>query len=456
MNLIKTFFQPLDASECRATLLLGIPIMASELVFALGPFFSTVFSAKLSTNALAAQGLVSTLFLTLCLFTWGTTSSVGVLVARHYGANQKQEAVHVLQNGLMLALLLSIPTSFILYFSTHLLTWSGQSPQVIALARPYFHAYIPGMLGLAFYAVMAEYLIGSSRSKVILWVSIVETPFNLFVQYGLVFGKFGLPHLDLNGLAWGISFTIWFTNLFMLLYVISISKGLWYKLSFTLKQTKELLRIGLPVGIMYVTETGFYIVVALLMGYINSHSLAADQVAAQFDGFFITLMWGLGQAITARVGQKIGARDLDKAKIASITGIQLGVIVILAVALLFWFFSGWIVQIDIPSNTSRAGSVFVLSTHFIQIAGFFVIVDTIRIMTTNALRAYKDTYYPMYVCFFAFWIIALLAGCLLAFPLKMQGNGLWWGLVIGNAVAAYLLLNRLYKKFKTVTLPATK
>jgi MATE family multidrug resistance protein len=42
----------------------------------------------------------------------------------------------------------------------------------------------------------------------------------------------------------------------------------------------------------------------------------------------------------------------------------------------------------------------------------------------------------------SYWGVGLVSGYVLAFPLGMKEEGLWIGLVLGLASAAFLLLNR--------------
>jgi MATE family multidrug resistance protein len=55
----------------------------------------------------------------------------------------------------------------------------------------------------------------------------------------------------------------------------------------------------------------------------------------------------------------------------------------------------------------------------------------------------QDTRVPMFITFFAYWVIAFPTGVLLSRVLNYGAQGFWFGLLLGLTVAAMLLLLRL-------------
>jgi multidrug resistance protein, MATE family len=64
------------------------------------------------------------------------------------------------------------------------------------------------------------------------------------------------------------------------------------------------------------------------------------------------------------------------------------------------------------------------------------------------LRGIGDTRAPVAINVLGFWLIGLPVSLLLAFPLGLGPPGLWWGLVIGLAVVAVVLLLRVRSRFR--------
>ncbi len=75
----------------------------------------------------------------------------------------------------------------------------------------------------------------------------------------------------------------------------------------------------------------------------------------------------------------------------------------------------------------------------------FQLVDGIQVTAAGALRGLKDTRIPLLIGILAYWVIGLPCGYTLGLVLGFGGVGLWWGFVIGLAVAAGILTWRFSK-----------
>jgi len=80
----------------------------------------------------------------------------------------------------------------------------------------------------------------------------------------------------------------------------------------------------------------------------------------------------------------------------------------------------------------------------------YQLVDSWQVTTAACLRGMQDTKVTMWITFFAYWVVAFPTGIFLSRGLKMGAQGFWFGLLIGLAVAAVLLLLRLRKREKRV------
>ena len=97
---------------------LAIPLILTSIVQSSLSFFETIFLAHLGEDVLAAGALVNWLFATLVVILFGTFSAINVLIAYKHGENDRQGIVHVLRDGLLLALILTIPT-FLLFWNIY-------------------------------------------------------------------------------------------------------------------------------------------------------------------------------------------------------------------------------------------------------------------------------------------------------------------------------------------------
>ena len=80
----------------------------------------------------------------------------------------------------------------------------------------------------------------------------------------------------------------------------------------------------------------------------------------------------------------------------------------------------------------------------------FQFCDGVQAAASGALRGLKVTQVAMRVAGFSYWVVGFPVACLLAFPLGLEGVGLWWGMVLGLTTAAVLLTARFRREVKGI------
>ena len=86
--------------------------------------------------------------------------------------------------------------------------------------------------------------------------------------------------------------------------------------------------------------------------------------------------------------------------------------------------------------------VLALTSRLLIRAAFFQIFDGLQVMAALALRGLKDTVVPLWLAALGYWVLGIGGGWLLAFPLDMGVDGLWWGMAVGLTVTGSLLTLR--------------
>ena len=96
--------------------------------------------------------------------------------------------------------------------------------------------------------------------------------------------------------------------------------------------------------------------------------------------------------------------------------------------------------------TSDLGAMAV-AVQLLPLAGAFAVFDGVQAVGLGVLRGLGDTRIPMIINLVGYWALGLPAGFLLAFTFGQGATGLWWGLVIGLAIVAVLLVYRIQVRF---------
>jgi MATE family multidrug resistance protein len=431
-------------TEIKESLLLAVPLAGAQLAQAATTFVDTVMMGILGSHILAAGALGAATFYLLLNVGSAIVSAVSPLAAEAYGAGRVAQVGRVVQQGLWLSVILAIPITVLIWHSGLLLRFLGQEPGNIVLAEEYLRAiawgYFPG-LG---FAVLKSFVSALSRPRPVIVTMIGGTMLNVAANYVLAFGKFGFPALGLAGLGWASALSLWGMFAALALYILSQPQFRAYGAFSNLHQFEskgfgELVRVGVPIGVLAGVEGGFFTFVTFLMGQLGSVTLAAHQIALQTAVVTFTIPLGISLAAMVRVGQLMGQENPQGARLAGFVNISIAGLFMAMMGILFWTVPGTIVSLYIDTADPANAAVASLAKTLLGVAAMFQIVDGIQVTAAGALRGLKDTQVPLLIGILAYWGIGLTCGYTLGLVLGFGGIGLWWGFAIGLAVAAGIL-----------------
>ncbi len=425
---------------------LAIPLSITGLLQSSVFFLETLFLAHLNSKALAAGALVGWLFGTITYFLNGALSAINILVAHEHGAKNDHAISLIVRDGLWLSVLLAIPAMLLFWNMSSLFLLMGQDKATVFLAEPYLHSLTWGILPTFMMFALLEFLIGLGHVRIILIFSLLCVVLNVFLSFALIFGKFGMPKLGISGAGWGETISSVITVVILLTYLFThrVYQHYFY---FLFKATKkhhffDLLRIGVPTGIMYSIEVTFFLALTAIMGTFSSLAMAANQIALQYMETLMQVIFSIAQGTTVRIGHLLGAGEKVLAEKTGYVGILISVLFMFVVGLCYWIFPTSLISIDFDVHSVKNREITHLAVQFLSICAIFQMFEATRIALFGALRGLKDTRFTLLISFLSFWGIALPLGYAMASRLHMDGAGLWWGMVISSIVSVPLLVWR--------------
>ena len=428
--------------DLRALLTLALPLVLAQVAQTSMGFVDTLMVGRLGQAQLAAIALGSTLFHLLQIVLSGVIFAVSPLVSQAVGANDIYKAGRAVRQGLWLALLLFMVGSTVYWNAGPLLLGMGQDPATVVLSTSYLRAIAWGLLPALGVAALRGLLEGTGVTRPIMLISFVGVGFNVVANNALMFGHWGFPELGLVGTGYASSLSLGLIFVLTALYIASrqgrygVFGGFRWPHLATLK---ELLRVGVPIGLTLGFEGGMFAATAFLMGLLGPAQLAAHQIALQTASITFMVPLGLALATTARVGQATGRGDRASAARAGFTGIAASAFFMCFTALTFWLAPRFIVGLYLDLSDPQNAEVVRLAQLFLGMAAMFQIFDGFQVSAAGALRGLKDTRVPMLITLVAYWVIGIGSAALFCFGLGFGGRGLWFGLVLGLGVAGVLL-----------------
>ncbi|OZC03244.1 MATE family efflux transporter [Rubricoccus marinus] len=431
--------------EVAATLRLAAPLVGAQLAQMSMSFVDVVMVGRLGTSALAAAVLGSTAFFTLSLICVGVILAVNPTVAQAVGAGDDDLAARATRQGLWLSVILGVPLFVALGWSEEGLLALGQDPDTAALAAAYLRAIRWGIVPNLMFSAFRGFYEGTGRARPVLLATIVGVAVNVVANNALMYGKWGLPALGLEGTGW--SSALVFTAMAASLAIgIRVSPALRRFGVLTGLRSPDpvmlgtLVKLGAPIGVTFGLEAGLFSAATLLVGWLGETPLAAHQIALNAASFTFMVPLGIGMAATVRVGQLAGAGNDAGARRAGFVAIALGGAFMACAATFLWLRPDWVVFLY--AGAAPEAELAALATALLGIAAVFQLVDGIQATAAGALRGLKDTTVPAIIGAVAYWGVGLGVGAGLAFGLDWGARGLWWGLTAGLAAAAVLLVGR--------------
>lgn len=342
-------------AEIRLSLLLAIPLIAAALAQMGIELVDTLMMGRLGPTALAAGSLGSAIFIFLIVIGIGLITSLGVLIARAYGAGDSNAIRRIMRQGVWLTIIVSLPGMLIMWFSPDFLLKIGEDPLVVAGTAAFLRAEVWGFLPAVGFFALRELVSALSKPRIVMIVAISAIPMAAIANYILMYGKLGFPALGIAGIGYATSLVEWISLIALVICVTWHPYFRKYRIYQKIdkphfKILKELIRLGAPVGVLYGLEAGLFSIATLMMGFFGPAALAAHQIALQSLSVAFMPSLGISQAAAVRVSQEMGARKPKNAKRAAHVSILIGVMFASIAACCFWLIPKPIISLFINTQ----------------------------------------------------------------------------------------------------------
>lgn len=424
--------------EATILLRIGFPVMIGNLLQVSMSFVDTVMAGNLSPEDLAAVAVGSSLLMPIFILGIGILMGISPIVAQHFGARRLDQIGPTAKNGLILAVLIGIPSALALWFIEPVLSFMNVDESLFPKTVGYTQAVSFGIIPVYIYLALRYFNEGLANTKPAMWISLIGLLFNIGGNYVLMYGKLGFPAMGAVGTGYATAIVMSVMGVMMLVYTYRKKAFAEYEIFKDVYLAKkrhlvELIRIGGPIGMSMWMEVTMFAVVALMIGSLGTLEVAAHQIALNFASVTFMLAFGVSSGITVRVGHVFGRYGMADARYSGRVGIL--------IATAFMGFTG-VLMFAIPEAIiglyTSDPELIERAIALLYMAAIFQLSDGLQVSGSGALRGLKDTTIPMYVNFLSYWVIGLPSGWLLGIHFGYGPEGLWIGLIAGLSVAALL------------------
>lgn len=434
-------------AHIRAILVLGLPLVGGHMAQMAIGLTDTIMVGWYGAEPLATVTLATTLFMTLFLAGSGFAWAVMPMVAKYQAEDDDQSVRRATRMGLWLSALFSALVFPLLWWSDPVLRALGQMPGLAADAQVYLRVLAFGLLPALVTMTLKSYLAALEKTQVVFWVTLVSVPFNVLVNYSLIFGNLGAPELGLLGAGIASLSTHVFSMLVVVGYILifvpehSLFKRMWKS---DPDMFVQVFRLGWPIGLTTLSEVGLFAASAIMMGWLGTIPLAAHGIALQVSSMTFMLHLGLSNAATVRAGNAFGRSDWSHLARGGTVAMALSASVAVLTIILFVGAPELLISAFLDPDDPARADIITAGVILMALAALFQLVDGAQVVALGLLRGIQDARVPMVIAAISYFGVGLPAAYLLGFVAGWGGPGVWMGLVLGLAVAAVLLNHRFW------------
>ena len=378
------------------------------------------------TVPLAGAALAGNFVLFAIYFAYGSIGAVAPRIAQAFGAGDDRGVGIAARAGVALGLLVGLLIAVALTAITPFLGALGQPPEVVRVSGSYLLLVAWSMPAALLTLVLGQTAESINKPWPVVAVMVGAVALNAGLNWLLIFGNLGCPAMGLQGAGWATLASRWLQAAVLLAWLCqsrhtqryrfwSVDGGLW-------SMVRDLFGQGLPVAAQDVLEGGSFAAGSLMLGWVGTTAMAANQVTLGIASLAWMFPISLSMATSIRVAHAVGAGDMPTARRTGIAAILLGATLMAACAMVYTTSGLWLARLFTNDD-----AVAELAGTLVTIVGIYQISDAIQSVSLGALRGLVDNRVPMIANAICYWLLSIPTVYLLAFTAGWGAAGVWLG-----------------------------
>jgi len=388
------------AGSLAELLKVAVPLIISYTSSALMYIIDRMMLSWDSVESLAASLPAGVLHYNLAALAIGTVSYANAFVGQYEGADQHQRVGPVIWQGIYLSVIAAVILACFIPPAPAIFAAFGHEASILALEVDYFRLMCLGTFPLLLGTTLSCFYSGRGKTIVIMVANILGTGVNITLDYLLIFGKFGFPKLGIEGAAIA---TITAFTVIALVYVGVMSyqqRGgiyhLWTGKRFDAELFGRLLKFGFPSGLQHFLDVACFTAFIQLVGSLGTEKLSATSLIFNLNSLVFVPMMGLGTAVTALVGRRIGEGRPQLAVRTTWLAAAVGLAYVAIFCSLYVFAPEAILK---PYGVGQHDSLRALVVFLLKLVAVYSFFDALAIIFSSAIRGAGDTRFALLFSF---------------------------------------------------------
>ncbi len=423
MNFRKSVFQ------------IALPVTLQSLTQASFSVIDQMMTGQLGSVSVAAIGLGGKFSSLFSVVMSAIAAAAGIIFAQYIGSGDENGVVRMFAlNSTVVAVFSAIFMVPVFITPCGIMSLYSSDRATVAAAGSYLLIVAVGFLPQAFSLLISSLLRCKGSVTFPFFASMVAAVINTALNYALIFGRFGMPRLEIAGAAVATTAARFTEFLIMAVFLVVKVKKLQFRLKLASAQVgKEFimfLGVLLP---LFVNEFLWGLgenVYAMIYSRIGTDECAAMTLTNPIQSLTIGAMTGIASASGIIVGKLLGEGKRGEAYLAGKKFIKYGIIGSLGLSCLIMMCVSYYVRIFNVSNGVKHLTLLILLV-YAEVAPVKILN---MLLGGGVLRSGGKTKYIMMVDIFCTWMIGVPFGLVAAFVLKLPIYAVYFALSLEECV----------------------
>lgn len=441
----------LSGSISRGLLTISIPIMLMNVIQSLFNIIDMSVLKSYDTgggSAVGAVGACTTLISVITSLVIGASSGSNVSIAKAIGRQDRAEVSRCVRSAMAISIAGGFFISIIgLVFARVFLTMINCPPELIAESTLYFRLYFAGVPILMVYNFCASIMRSTGDSRRPMLFLTAGGIIKVILTY-LFIAKF---QMGVAGVA-AATIISWLVSAFLGLHSLisgdSIVRFRPKEIRFFKTEVKEILRIGIPVGLQQALYSVANLIIVATVNSFGAKATTGISIANTFDGILYQISTATALAVMPYVSQNVGNKNMRRA----VQSVGRGVLITVALGAGFGALSA-IFSPQLSSIMSSDPEVIAFSCQKMVIISSTYFICGINEIMNAALRGMGRPLPPtwctfIYMCIlrfvWVFWIFPLLPNLTFLYLVWPLG---WTLAIITNLLFYFPTVRKLKAQF---------
>lgn len=375
----------------------AFPLIIQGLVFQLQSLTDKAFLGRLDTRYVSAIGAAQMPYCATVDSIVAISTGLIILISQLYGAGKKKEITQYVKSSIFFNTLIGI-LIFLLWnaFLAPILRFFRVDAIIIDYSIQYIRICSFYFLLLGIDCSLQGFLQGLGRTKPIMYAGILKVLLNVLLSWILIFGKLGLPALYVTGAAIGTLIANIVSCSFTVIYCMVVHRTQ-FQLSnidrdwIHLPSYLRMFRLGLPSGLEYFLWNFSNLILIRFINGFSYQDMAIYTITFGCQCIVYVVFSSTSRATLTRMGQNIGAGNLEKANTFFYTCIVLNLCIVLTAAFAFMSIPETLLGIFSTDAQIVAGGV-----PYLIFLGLIMFPQSINVICGNGIKAHGDTKWMLF------------------------------------------------------------